>query len=172
MERELGVDAEDAELITREAALADFFDAALEGGGSPQRVANWVVNELPREIGDRTLANLPFGGSEFGEMVGLLEDGTLSSSTAREVLVEMVETGAAPSAVVDRKGLRQISDAAALEPVVEQVLAAHPSKVEEYRSGRPALLGFFMGQVMRASGGKANPELAKELLRKKLGGDD
>ncbi len=168
---ELGVDAEDAELITREAALADFFEAALETGGPPQRVANWVVNELPREIDDRPLADLPFGGREFGELVGLLEDGTLSSSTAREVLTEMVETGAAPGAVVDRKGLRQISDRSALDEVVEGVLAANPAKVEEYRAGRPALLGFFMGQLMRASGGKANPELAKELLRKKLDGD-
>jgi glutaminyl-tRNA synthetase len=170
-EEELGVDPEDAELLTRERATADFFEAALGGGGSPQRVASWVVNELPREIGDRPLANLSFGGQAFGELVALLEDGTLSSSTAREVLAEMVGSGASPAEVVDRKGLRQISDAAALEPIIDRILEAHPDKAEAYRGGREALLGFFMGQVMRETGGKANPELAKAELRRRLTAD-
>ncbi|MFW6331048.1 MAG: glutamate--tRNA ligase family protein, partial [Gemmatimonadota bacterium] len=169
-EAELGVEPGDAELLTREEALADFFEAAVEAGASAQRVANWTVNELPREIGERTLENLPFGGAEFGALVALLEDGTLSSSTAREVLAEMVATGDAPDTVVDRKGLRQISDEAALGDVVDRVIAAHPSKADEYRAGRDALLGFFMGQVMRETGGKANPGLAKQLIRERLAG--
>jgi glutaminyl-tRNA synthetase len=169
-EEELGVDPEDAELLTRETATSEFFEAAVGGGAPPQRTANWVVNELPREIGERTLDNLPFGGSDFGELVALLEDGTLSSTTAREVLTEMVGTGAAPAEIVERRGLRQISDEAALGEVVERVVAAHPGKAEEYSAGRHALLGFFMGQVMRETGGKANPELAQRLVRERLGG--
>nr|NIP81968.1 glutamine--tRNA ligase [Gemmatimonadota bacterium]NIQ57570.1 glutamine--tRNA ligase [Gemmatimonadota bacterium]NIU77736.1 glutamine--tRNA ligase [Gammaproteobacteria bacterium]NIX46883.1 glutamine--tRNA ligase [Gemmatimonadota bacterium]NIY11236.1 glutamine--tRNA ligase [Gemmatimonadota bacterium] len=102
------------------------------------------------------------------ELVALLEDGTLSSRAGREVLAEMADTGASAGEVVDRKGLRQISDASALEPVVDRVIAAHPDEAADYRAGRTALLGFFMGQVMRETGGKANPELAKELLRGRL----
>jgi glutaminyl-tRNA synthetase len=167
-QEELGVDDADAELLTRETARADFFEAALEAGASPQRVANWVVNELPREMGERTLGNLPFGGRALGELVALIEGGTLSSTVAREVLSEMVETGASPGEVVDGKGLRQISDTTALEPVIDRLLEAHPDEAADYRAGRTALLGFFMGQVMRETGGKANPELAKQLLRSRL----
>jgi Asp-tRNA(Asn)/Glu-tRNA(Gln) amidotransferase B subunit len=165
---ELGVDAEDAELLTRETATADFFEAALAATVSPQRLANWMVNELPRGIGDRSLENLPFEGLYLGELVSLVEDGSLSSSAARDVLATMAETGEAPGDIVDREGLRQISDAEALADVVDQVLEADPAKVEAYRSGRTGLLGFFMGQVMKETNGKANPELAKELLEKRL----
>ncbi len=166
---ELGVDDEDAELLTRETAMADFFDAALEAGAPPQRVANWIINELPREIGDRTLANLSFGGRDLGRLVALLEDGTLSSGTARDVLAEMMASGQEPDAIVERKGLRQISDEAALAPVVARIVGANPGKAEEYRTGRSALMGFFMGQVMKETGGKADPVLARRLLGERLG---
>ena len=166
---ELEVDPEDAELLTREPERADFFDAAVEAGGQPQRVANWLVNELPREAGERSVADLPFDGASFGRLVTLLDDGTLSSSTARHVLAEMVATGDQPVVVVDRLGLRQISDARSLMPMIDRLVEANPDKAEAYRAGRTALLGFFMGQVMRETGGKANPELAKRLLTERLG---
>ncbi|MFO7893171.1 MAG: glutamine--tRNA ligase/YqeY domain fusion protein [Longimicrobiales bacterium] len=170
---ELGIDAEDAELLTREAATADFFENALEAGPGAafnQRVANWMVNELPREIGDRPLANLPFAATDFGALVTLIADGTLSSSAAREVLAEMVETGGRPDEIVDAKGLRQVSDADALAETIGQILAKHPDKVDAYRAGQTGLLGFFMGQVMRETGGKANPGVAKGLLEERLVG--
>ncbi len=167
-EEELGVDAGDAEILTREAERADFFEAALAAGADAGRVASWAVNELP--LADGPLSALPFGGREFGALVTLLDDGTLSSATAREVLAEMLDTGADPGAIVERRGLRQISDADALGRVVDEVIAAHPAKAEEYRGGRTALMGFFMGQIMRGTEGKANPELAKDLLRSRLGG--
>ncbi len=173
---ELGIDAEDAELLTRETATADFFEAAIAGEAAPdgvafnQRVANWMVNELPREIGHRPLADLPFAAADFGALVALLEDGTLNSRAARDVLAAMVETGEHPDAIVDARGLRQISDADALGEVIGQVLARHPDRVDAYRAGQTGLMGFFMGQVMRETGGKANPELAKELLEKRLAG--
>lgn len=167
----LGVEAEDAELLTRELATADFFEAASAAADEhTQRVANWMVNELPREIGDRPLADLPFAAADFGALVALLEDGTLNSRAARDVLAEMVETGAKPDAIVDAKGLRQISDTNALTEVVDGVLTKNPDKVDAYRAGQTGLLGFFMGQVMRETGGKANPELAKELLEGRLAG--
>ncbi|MGK7311775.1 MAG: glutamine--tRNA ligase/YqeY domain fusion protein [Candidatus Longimicrobiales bacterium M2_2A_002] len=182
---ELGIDAEDAELLTRETATADFFEAALGAGpeddaaGEPdaadvvafrQRVANWMVNELPREIGGRPLANLPFAAADFGALVTLIADGTLSSSAARDVLADMVETGEKPAAIVDAKGLRQVSDADALAETIDGILSKHPDKVDAYRAGQTGLLGFFMGQVMRETGGKANPEVAKGLLQARLAG--
>ena len=168
-ETELGLDPEDAEILTRDAVTADFFAAAVGAGAPAARAANWVINELPRHLDERSLEDLPIAGHAFGALVTLVEDGTLSGATGREVLAEMVETGADPAAVVERRGLRQIADASSLGPVVERVVAAHPDKAEAYRGGREALLGFFMGQVMKATDGKASPELANRLLREKLG---
>ncbi|MBW3552312.1 MAG: glutamine--tRNA ligase/YqeY domain fusion protein [Gemmatimonadetes bacterium] len=168
-ESELGLDAEDAELLTRDAATADFFAAAVGAGAPPARTANWLINELPRHAGDRALGELPFGGHAFGALMALVEDGTLSGAIGREVLAEMAESGAEPGAIVDRRGLRQIADASSLEPVIDRVVAANQNKAAEYRAGRTALLGFFMGQVMKETGGKASPELARRLLEERLG---
>src|SRR5690606_23119326 len=153
---ELGIPAEEADILTRDLSTSDLFEAALPGGASAKGVANWVIHELPREAGDRTLANLPFSGRELGELVVLVENGTLSSSGGRQVLSEMVNHGGEPAELVERLGLRQVSDAAALVPAVEEVLAANPAKAEEYRGGKAGLMGFFIGQVMRKTGGKAN----------------
>jgi glutaminyl-tRNA synthetase len=165
---ELQLPSEEAEILTRDLATSDLFEAALGGRASARGAANWVIHELPRELGDRTLANLPFGGAELGELVALVENGTLSSSAGREVLSEMAQSGGDPAAIVERLGLKQVSDPDALAPVVEEVVAANPAKAEEYRGGKAGLLGFFIGQVMRRTGGKANPELVRELLEKRL----
>jgi Asp-tRNA(Asn)/Glu-tRNA(Gln) amidotransferase B subunit len=102
--------------------------------------------------------------------VSLAEDGTLSSSGARDVLAVLAREGGDPAAIVERLGLRQVSGEAELEPVVTEVLAANPGKVEDYRSGRTGLMGFFVGQVMRRTGGRANPEVTKQLLERALSG--
>ncbi|MGH7481174.1 MAG: glutamine--tRNA ligase/YqeY domain fusion protein, partial [Longimicrobiales bacterium] len=163
-----GVSAEAAEVITRDTATADFFDAALDGGGSTRGVAAWLVNELRGATGDRALADLPFPATDFGALVARVEAGSVSSSAGREVLAEMLERGEPADAVIERLGLAQVSDEAALVPVVEEVVAANPDKVEAYRGGKTGLLGFFMGQIMRRSGGRANPELAKRLVEERL----
>ncbi len=167
-ETELGTSAEDAEILTREEATADFFEAALAAGARPQGVANWLVNELPREIGERTLEDLPFSARDFGELVRLVEVGALTSSAAREVLAELAREGGHPEEIVARRGLTQISDEAALARLVEEVVAGHPEKVADYRAGHTGLIGFFMGAVMRGSGGRANPEMARRLLETRL----
>jgi glutaminyl-tRNA synthetase len=180
-QRDLGLGAEEAEILTRERASAALFEAALQSapedgvtgpsdatGASPAGVANWLIHELPRAMGERTLENLPFDGSDLGRLVTLVEDGSLSSSAARDVLAEMVETGSAPDQVVERRGLRQLSDVDQLGAIVDQVLAANPAKVAEYQAGKRGLLGFFVGEVMRATKGRANPELSKELIGQRL----
>lgn len=169
-ESELGLAPEEAEILTRDAASADFFEAALAGDATPRGVANWQLHELPRETGDDELAQLAFSAADFGALVARVEDDTLSSTGGREVLAEMVRTGEAPDALIERLGLRQVSDPDALAPVVDAVVAENAAKAEEYRGGKAGLLGFFVGQVMRRTGGKANPELAGRLLRERLDG--
>jgi glutaminyl-tRNA synthetase len=168
--QDLGLGAEEAEILTREAATADLFEAAASvEGASPAGAANWIIHELPRALGKGTIERLTFGGAALGELVALLEAGSLSSSAAREVLATMVETGEAPGQIMERSGLEQVNDPDRLGAVVDEVLAATPDKVAEYRAGKTGLLGFFVGEVMRATRGKANPELTKKLIGGRLG---
>jgi glutaminyl-tRNA synthetase len=167
---ELGLPAEEADILTRDLETSEMFEAARTAGATAKGAANWVIHELPRAAGDRTVLNLPFSGRELGELAALVEDGTLSSSAGREVLAAMVEEGGEPAAIVDRLGLRQVSDPAALAPAVDRVLAANAAKAQEYRAGKAGLLGFFIGQVMRETGGTANPELVRRLVAERLDG--
>jgi glutaminyl-tRNA synthetase len=169
-EAELGLPPEEAEILTRESAVSEIFEAALASGAAPKLVANWVIHELPREVPELSHTDLAFGGRELGELVKLVEAGDLSSSAAREVLSVMTREGGHPAAIVERLGLRQLSEPDALAPMVDAVLADNPAKVEEYRGGKAGLLGYFIGQVMRRSGGRANPELVRRLLEERLGG--
>jgi Asp-tRNA(Asn)/Glu-tRNA(Gln) amidotransferase B subunit len=165
----LGVAPVEAEIITRGVETAALFDAALEAGGTPRGVANWVVHELPREVGGTEGdAGHPVRGAELGKLVALVEAGTLSSSAGREVLREMVETAETPEAIVERRGLRQVSDPEMLFPIITAVVAEHAGKAKEYREGRTGLLGFFVGQVMRRTAGTANPEVVSDLLERAL----
>jgi glutaminyl-tRNA synthetase len=167
---ELGLPAEEADVLTRELATSDLFEAALAVGAPAKAVANWVIHELPREQGGRTLENLPFSGRELGELAALVEDATVSVSGARQVLAEMVKNGGEPRDLVASLGLRQVSDPGALAPIIDQVIAANAAKADEYRAGKTGLIGFFVGQVMRQSGGNANPALVSQLVQERLGG--
>ncbi|MFP3938904.1 MAG: glutamine--tRNA ligase/YqeY domain fusion protein [Thermoanaerobaculia bacterium] len=169
---ELAVGPEDARVLAtdpEEDGRADLFREAVAVHDSPRTVANWLVNELPRAGGDRPVSELPFGGRELAELVALVDDGTLSSTLGREVLEELVARGGSPREIVRRRDLEQVSDAAALEAAVERALAEHPEEAERLRSGEDKLRGFFVGRVMRATGGKANPELVQRLLRERSG---
>jgi glutaminyl-tRNA synthetase len=170
-EGELGLPAEEAELLSRDLVTSDLFEAALSAdGASAKAVANWVIHELPREQGGRTIENLPFTGRALGELAALVEDGTVSVSGARQVLAEMVKNGGEPRALVASLGLQQVSDPGTLAPIVDQVIADNAAKADEYRAGKTGLLGFFVGQVMRQSGGNANPALVSQLVQERLGG--
>jgi glutaminyl-tRNA synthetase len=138
-------------------------------GASAKGAANWAMQELSRAAGDRPIGDLPFSGRELGELVALVENGTLSSAGGREVLAVMAEEGGRPAALVERLGLQQVSDPAAIAPAVERVISTNAAKAEEYRAGKTGLLGFFIGQVMRETGGTANPELVRELVTERLG---
>lgn len=169
-ESELGLASEEAEILTRETSTADLFESALAAQASPKAVANWIVHELPRGASGRAPEDLPFSGAELGGLARLVEDGVISSSAGREVLAEMVDRGGDPAEIVEQRGLRQVSDPDLLAPLVEELVAANSAKAEEYRNGKTGLLGFFMGQLMRRAGGRANPEVAKQLLERRLSG--
>lgn len=165
----LGVADVEAEIITRDRETADFFETAIAPGASPRLVANWLVHELPREMEGRGLGELPFSGAGLAKLVALVESAVISAASAREVLSEMAQSGTDPEVVVERRGLRQESDPAALREVAVAVVEEHPSKAAEYRAGRTGLLGFFMGQAMRRTGGVANPEIVRGLIEEALG---
>ncbi len=112
----------------------------------------------------------PVAPEQLGRLIDLIEDGTISGRLAKDVFAEMIASGADPSAIVEQKGLRQVTDAGAIAAAIDAVLAAQPDKLAEYRAGRDKLYGFFVGQVMRATEGKANPALVNELLRQRLSG--
>jgi glutaminyl-tRNA synthetase len=132
-------------------------------------VANWVVNELLRELKGRSVEDLPMEASQLGRLVALVEEGAISGRIAKDVFGRLVEEGGDPEEIVRAEGLEQISDPQELEALVERAIEDHPDQAARYREGQGGLLGFFVGQVMRATGGKANPELVGRLLRERLG---
>jgi glutaminyl-tRNA synthetase len=170
-QEDLGLSEEDADLLTGDPSVADLFEAALAAHDEPHSVANWVVNELAAHFDAGGVSHFPFGGAELGALVGMVDAGKISSAIAKELLAEMVERGGDPRHIVEERGLQQVDDPGAIEPIVERLIAAHPDKAEEYRNGRTGLAGFFVGQVMRATGGTANPELVQKLVRDKLARD-
>ncbi|MCS7026154.1 MAG: Asp-tRNA(Asn)/Glu-tRNA(Gln) amidotransferase subunit GatB [Bryobacteraceae bacterium] len=160
----------DAQVLTSTRALADYFETAARSSSDPKAVANWVMGDLMGALKaeGKDITESPIAPERLGELVTLISKGELSGKLAKEIFPKMLATGEAASTILEREGLRQISDAAALEPIIEQVLAANPKQVEQFRSGKTAVLGFFVGQVMKASRGQANPALVNEILKKKL----
>ena len=165
---ELDLPEEHADLLSGDLAIAGFFDAALVGSASPRATANWVVNELLRELKGRSVEDLRFGGEQLGALVALAENGTISGRTAKDVFARLIDEGGDPKEIVRSAGLEQIRDPERLRPLVEEVVAANPDQAKRYRDGQTGLLGFFVGQVMRETDGRASPELVQEILREQL----
>lgn len=167
-QNELGLTAEEADLLTGDLGTAKLFEAALAVHSDARSVAKWIINELPREQGDRPVELLPFTGTQLGALIAMADRGVISTTAAKEVLAEMARDGGDPAAIVERRGLAQVSDASVLNPLIDKILEDYPAKVEQYRAGKTGLLGFFVGQVVKASGGKANPAVVRTLLEKRL----
>ncbi len=165
---ELGLGFEDADVLTGDLALAEFYEAALAAHPNAQTVANWTRNEVLRELKEQPVSSLPFTGAALGQLVALVDDNTITAAAAKDVFAQMLANGGDPAAIVAAQGLQQISDPAQLNPIITRVIAANAAKAEQYRSGKSGLLGFFVGQVMRESGGKANPQLLQDLVRAAL----
>ena len=164
-----GLSAYDASVLVVEAENADFFEAVAKGRDA-KAAANWVTGSLFGALNKAGLdvAASPISAPQLGGLIDLIEDATISGRIAKDVFEIMFETGRDAAAIVEEKGLTQVTDTGAIEAVIDEVMAANADKVAEFRAGKEKLFGFFVGQVMRASGGKANPAAVNEILKEKL----
>ena len=168
---EYGLSADDAGVLVTEKETARFFERVAEGRDA-KTAANWVMGDLFGALNRLGVGieHLPVSAEQLGALIDLIADGTISGRLAKDVFAEMATSGADPAAIVATKGLRQVTDSAAIEAAIDTVLAAQADKVAEYRAGRDKLYGYFVGQIMRATQGKANPALVNQFLKKKLAG--
>jgi aspartyl-tRNA(Asn)/glutamyl-tRNA(Gln) amidotransferase subunit B len=162
--------AYDADLLTADRALAEYYEDAVRLHANPKALANWILTELLRELGGDPAAVTvsPIRPAHLARLVALVDDGTLSGKMAKVVFERMARSGDDPDAIVRREGLRQVADAGAIGQVVDEVIAAHPSVVADYQGGKKQAAGFLVGQVMKATQGKANPQLVNRLLAERL----
>ena len=167
----LGITPYNASVLTAEVETARWFDALLEAGAPPVQAANWVTSELFGALNrlGRSLADSPVSPANAAELLRLVADKTLSGSLAKQVFEIMLETGDGAAKIVEERGLKQTSDTGAIDAAIDGILAANADKVEQYKAGKEALFGFFVGQTMKAMQGKANPQVINERLRAKLG---
>ncbi len=165
---ELRLSEDDAQILAGDLALAAYFERTLETHDNPQSVANWLVNELLRELKEVSLEDLRVTPPQLASLVSLVDEATISKRSAKEVFETMLRTGENPVAIIQREGLEQVTDTGELEPIVDTLIVQNPDKVEAYRGGKTGLMGFFVGQVMRETKGTANPQLVQDLLTRKL----
>lgn len=166
-----GLSYADASQIVSERSLAEFYETTARLTANPKTSANWILGELTRELNNsgKSASESPVTAEDLAELIKTIEAGKINNNQAKEVLVEMFASGKAVAEVVAEKGFEQISDAGMIEKIVDDVIAANEGQVTAYRNGNEKLFGFFVGQVMKASQGKANPKIANEILRDKLG---
>jgi aspartyl-tRNA(Asn)/glutamyl-tRNA(Gln) amidotransferase subunit B len=160
----------DAGVLTATRDVADYYEAAAKASADPKAVANWVMGDLMGALkaDDMEIGKSPITPEKLGELVTLISEGKLSGKLAKEIFPKMFTTGDSAKAIMEREGLSQISDSSALEKMIDDVIAANPKQVEQYRSGKTTVIGFLVGAVMKASRGQANPGMVNELLKAKL----
>jgi aspartyl-tRNA(Asn)/glutamyl-tRNA(Gln) amidotransferase subunit B len=167
---DFGVSDYDASVLANDLALASYFETAARGAKKPKNVANWIINDLLSAMSAASvnISDCPIAPSSLDELVNLIDAGSINSKQGKEVFAEMFSTGKSASVIVEEKGLKQESDTGAIEVFVDEVIAANPGPVADYKTGKASALNFLKGQVMKLSKGKANPALAGEILEKKL----
>jgi aspartyl-tRNA(Asn)/glutamyl-tRNA(Gln) amidotransferase subunit B len=175
-----GLPAYDAGVLTQKRSIADFFEAVLGAGRAQVKddkklaksASNWIMGPILKELNDRKIemSELPVTPESLAELIAIIESGAISNTMAQQLLPLMIETGRSPETLARERGMVQISDTSAIEAIVDQVLSANPKQLAEYRGGKTGLAAFFVGQVMRAAKGKANPQVVQEILAKKLPG--
>jgi len=168
---QLGLREYDADVLTESRALSEYFEEAARVCGDSRSAANWVMGDLAGALKaeGKDIGESPVTAAHLGELLALIAQGEISGKLAKDIFARMFASGEPPGAIIEREGLKQISDSSALEKIVDEVLAANPKQVEQYKSGKGAVLGFFVGQVMKATRGQANPAAVNEILRGRLG---
>ena len=167
--REAGLSAYDADVLVAERATADFFEAVAKGRDA-KLAANWVINELAGRLNKegRDITSSPVTAAQLGAVLDLIKDGSISGKIAKDLFEIVWSEGGDPRAIVEARGMKQVTDTGAIEKVIDEIVAANPDKVAQAKA-KPQLAGWFVGQVMKASGGKANPQAVNDLLKAKLG---
>ena len=165
---ELGIPEYDAKLITASVKTADFFDEAISAGANPKTASNWIMGDLMRLMKEVDTEDIPFKGSLLNALIELIERGAISNNIAKTVFSDMFKTGRAPQDIVRDRGLEVVSDSSELEQFVDKIIDANPKSVDDYVSGKQKAIGFLMGQVMKETRGKANPQMVNKILREKL----
>lgn len=167
---EFGLPEYDADLLTSEKSVAEWFEAAVKAGGQPKTVSNWMMGELLKLLNEenKTIDECPLKPVQLAGMLSLIDKGTISGKIAKTVFEEMYKTGKDADAIVKEKGLVQVSDEGAIEKAVDEIIAKNPKEVERFKAGDEKLIGFFVGQIMKMTKGKANPQMVNEILKKKL----
>lgn len=155
-----------------EKALAEFYEESAKASGNPKATANWLLSELVRELNNagKSAVNSPVTAANLAELVCFVDEEKISGKQGKEVLIAMFAEGKSAADVVKEKGLEQVSDSGAIEKIIDEVIAANAAQVAAYRGGKESLFGFFVGQVMKASKGTANPKVVNEVLKTKLAG--
>ena len=167
---EYGLSLDDAAQLTDSREMADYFEAAARACGNAKASANWILNELVREMKSSSsdIGTVPVTAESLGKMIRMIDSGGISGKMAKDVLVRMYQSGKSPEDIVREIGGSQVSDDAAIRAFVDQAIANNPKQLEQYRAGKTSLIGFFVGQVMKLSGGRANPQVVNEVLKKAL----
>jgi len=169
---EYGLPAYDADILTSERELADYFEETAKLAGNPKAASNWIMTELLRQLNEaqKSIEESPISPANLAKMIRLIDNGTISGKIAKNVFIEMWNNPTDPEIIIKEKGLIQISDDSTIEKIIDEVLSQNVQAVADYRSGKTKLFGFFVGQIMKASQGQANPEKVNKLLKKKLEG--
>jgi glutaminyl-tRNA synthetase len=165
---EFGLNSEVANTLARDEHLSHFYEESLSVLNSPVGLANIVANDVARELKAKQASELKFNAQQIAELVKMVEDETISSKIAKQVFEEMVKSGENPTQIVEAKGLVQISDPSKILPIIDEIIAKNPDNVAKFKAGNTKLLGFFVGQVLKTTGGKANPKVVNELVAEKL----
>lgn len=169
-EKEMGLSAYDTRVLTDDRTVAEYFEEAIAAKANPKLVANWVTQDIAAYLNNNKLniSDIALKPEILAELVNLIEEGTISNKIGKEILPELLTKGGSAKELIESKGLIQISDTDAIEKIVDEILASHPQEVEKFRNGKTNLRGFFVGQVMKKTNGRADPKLTNQLLDKKL----
>jgi aspartyl-tRNA(Asn)/glutamyl-tRNA(Gln) amidotransferase subunit B len=166
------IPAYDAGVLTADKALANYYEEVVRLCVKPKAASNWVMGDVLRFLNEekRDIRNCPISPASLAEMISLIDEGTISGKMAKDIVEEMYKSGKPPKVIVEEKGMVQITDEGELIKTITAIIEANPNQLKDYRGGKEKLFGFFVGQVMKATQGKANPQLVNDLLKKMLAG--